>query len=110
MPHLQLNQDAVVRDYSDSIQSASALIKKLDQSQKIYADSAAALESSIETLALKIANSEAAANESAADSKEQLALMKQIIEIQQRTSDQGANNMAAVVSLLERGFRLKSDG
>ena len=110
MPHLQLNQDAVVRDYSDSIQSASALIKRLDQSQKIYADSAAAMESPIETLASKIASSGAAASESAAESREQLALMKQIIEIQQRTSDQGANDMAAVVSLLERGFRLKSDG
>ena len=86
------------------------MIKKLDQSQQIYADSAKALESSIEMLASKIAGSGEAASESAAESKEQLALMKQIIEIQQRTSDQGANDMAAVVSLLERGFRLKSDG
>ena len=110
MPHLQLNQDAVVRDYSDSIQSASALIKKLDQSQQVYADSAVTLESSVEMLTSKIATETAGASEAAAESKEQLALMKQILEIQQRTSEQGAKDMAAIVSLLERGFRLNSDG
>lgn len=105
MPHLQLNQDAVVRDYSDCIQSANNLIQKLDQSQKIYADSAASLESSIALLSDNIAKS----GEAAADTKQQLDLMKQIVELEQRNSKQSATDMAAVVSLLERGFRLKSD-
>ncbi len=105
MPHLQLNQDAVVRDYSDSIRSANELIRKLDQSQKIYADAAAKLETSIDVLSDKIAKSD----EAATDSKAQLDLMKEIVELQQTNSKQGAGDMATVVSLLERGFRIKSD-
>lgn len=105
MPHLQLNQDAVARDYSDSIRSANDLIQKLDQSQKIYADSAASLEASIGILSEKIARS----TETAADAKEQLVLMQKIVDLQQQNSKQGVDDMSAVMSLLERGFRLKSD-
>ena len=36
LPHLQLNQDAVVKDYSDSIRSAGKLIKRFDESQQHY--------------------------------------------------------------------------
>ena len=104
MPHLQLNQDAVVLEYSDSIRSANDLIQKLDQSQKIYADSAAVLGSSIAELSSKIAKSG-----DIAGGNEQLELMKEIVALQQQNSRQSADNMASVVSLLERGFRLKSD-
>jgi hypothetical protein len=51
LPHLQLNQDAVAIDYSESIQAANELIQKLDQSQQIYANSAGRLELATQKLA-----------------------------------------------------------
>jgi hypothetical protein len=105
MPHLQMNQDAVVRDYTESIHLANELIQKLDKSQKIYADSAQTLEEASRDLAEKLQTVAVASS----DNKEMLALVKQVVELHQQTAQTSANNMDQVVSLLQRGFRLPSE-
>ena len=102
MPHLQMNQDAVVQDYSESIRLANELIRKLDESQKIYADSAQALEQASLDLAQQL---QQAAGERA-DNQEMLGLVREVVELQQKTAQSNANNMDEVVTLLQRGFRL----
>jgi hypothetical protein len=102
MPHLQMNQDAVVQDYSESIRLANELIQKLDESQKIYADSAQALEQASMGLAQQL---QQAAGERA-DNQEMLGLVREVVELQQKTAQSNANNMDEVVTLLQRGFRL----
>ena len=107
LPHLQLNQDAVVRDYSESIRAANDLVKRLDDSQQKYADSAMALQTATESLAAQTLNQNSQADD-VDRSAELIALMRQIVEQQNATSNLNAKNMSEVVGLLQRGFRLRA--
>lgn len=102
LPHLQLNQDAVVRDYSESIRSANELIQKLDQSQQKYADSATALEAATKKLADKVLPAD-----SQGDHKELINLIREVVEKQNQTATESARSMNEVIALLQRGFRLR---
>ena len=107
MPHLQLNQDAVVKDYADSVRQSGELVQKLSQSQRIYADSAQSLEVATRKLAGQV---EAAANRPADNSSQEIvALLKQVKEQQEKASREYAATMHQMVALLERGFRIRSD-
>lgn len=103
LPHLQLNQSAITRDYSESIRSANELIQKLDQSQEIYSSSA----QSLEQAALKLTEQ---LQPGPTESEEMLSLIREVIEAQRRTTSQNAENMNEVVDLLQRGFRLRPSG
>ena len=104
MPHLQLDQEAVARDYSESIQSANELIKRLDQSQQIYSDSAYSLEQATNRLSEQILPVSPDQ-----DNQEMLSLVRELIQLQQQTANRNAENMNEVVGLLQRGFRIRSD-
>ena len=106
LPHLQLNQDAVIRDYSESIRLANELIQKLDRSQDKYAESAQVLESAASKLSEKTSE---LADATSAEQKEMTELMKQAIEIQNEAATKSTATMDDVVRLLQRGFRLRSE-
>ncbi len=105
LPHLQLNQDSIARDYSESIRAANELIQKLDDSQQKYADSADSLRKATQSLARKITPAE----DLPAENQELVALMREVLELQQQTNKQNAQSMSEVVGLLQRGFRLRSE-
>ena len=108
MPHLQLNQDAVVKDYSESIRHSTELVQKLAQTQKIYSDSAQSMEAATRKLADQVeAASQRPDDES---SQEIIDLLKGMLEQQQTASRENAATMKEMVGLLERGFRIRSDG
>ena len=106
LPHLQLNQDAVIRDYSESIRLANELIQKLDQSQDKYADSAKALENAARGLSEKTSE---LADVTSKEQREMTELMRQAIEIQNEAATRSTATMDDVVRLLQRGFRLRSE-
>ena len=58
LPHLQLNQDAVVKDYSDSIRSAGKLIKRFDESQQHYEHAVRDLRDATRLLSEQLATSQ----------------------------------------------------
>ncbi|WP_424946799.1 hypothetical protein [Candidatus Spongiihabitans sp.] len=72
MPHLQLNQAPVVRDYSDK-----GVSPDLD--------------------------------ERASENQALMALIREIAERQQQAANQNSESMKEVVTILQRGFRLRSD-
>lgn len=105
MPHLQLNQDAsVLRDYAESIRLASNLVQKLDQSQQKYADAATTLESATRRLAAQVGQSPATG-----DDNKVLARIMESLQQQQAATQHNTDNLSEAVSLLRRGFRLKSE-
>ena len=106
LPHLQLNQDAVVRDYSESIRLANDLIQKLDQSQKKYSESAQALENAANSLAKNTAE---LVDVTGTEQHELTELMRRAIDIQNDAATRSTATMDDVVRLLQRGFRLRSD-
>ena len=106
LPHLQLNQDVVIKDYSDSILAATELVKTLTQSQKAYAESA----DSLRLAAQELTDQAARVTDQHGALQDLLPRIHDMIEQQQNTSRHNAENMDEVVALLRRGFRLRSDG
>ncbi len=111
MPHLQLNQvkvnqDTVVKNLSDNLLQSTELIQKLDQSQKLYFDSAGSLEASTRKLADQV---EAVGKQKENYNAEMLSLLNKVVEQQHRSAEEHAHTMKEVVALLERGFRIRSE-
>ena len=104
MPHLQLNQDAIVRDYSEIIRTANELVQKLDHSQKNYSESA----ESLEIVAQKLADNVRPADDKANESRELLELIHEVVVLQQQSITENSKRMGQVVELLQRGFRLRA--
>ncbi len=105
LPHLQLNQEVVIKDYSDSILAATALVENLTRSQKAYADSA----DSLRRAAQELTDQAGRVTDQHGKLEELLPRIHDMIEQQRDTSKHNAENMDEVVSLLRRGFRLRSD-
>jgi len=106
LPHIQMNQDAVVKDYSEGIRASNELIKRLDQSQKIYAESAQVLQEATRQLISKLASEKESA--SPTDNQELMEAVRRVIEIQQQAASQNSRSLEEIVALLQRGFRLRS--
>ena len=107
MPHLQLNKDAVAMDYSESIRASNALVKKLDQSQQQYADSAVALEAATQNLVARIAPLGLEAKSS--ENQALMALIGEIAEQQHQAAEKNHVNTKEIIDILQRGFRLPHD-
>ncbi len=107
MPHLQINRDAVVRDYSESIRIANELVQKLNQSQQKYADSAVALETATRNLVERVAPLELDAK--ASENQALMGLIREVAEQQQQATSQNYESTKEIIALLQRGFRLPRD-
>ncbi len=104
LPHLQSIQDKVTMDYSDSIRGATELMQRFDQSQKVYANSALLLQSSIEQFAGNFKPDLADSN--LETSRQMLQLLQEISEKQHEATARQEVALKQVIVLLEEGFRL----
>ncbi len=95
MPHLQSGQEEEALDFSD-IQSAGELIEKLGQAQERVTQKLTEL---LESRAMEDQGNQ-----------EMLALIREMIEVQMSTTNQNNENLNEVVTLLQRGFRLRPGG
>ncbi len=97
MPHLQRGRRAAALEQSalelSDFQSASELIEKLGQSQ------AQTTQTLIELLESRPVEDQS--------NQEMLALIREMIEVQRTTTNQNNESLGEVVSLLQRGFRLR---
>ena len=93
--HLQSSRSAATLDFSD-IQSTSELIEKLGQSQDRATQKLTEL---LESRAMEDQGNQ-----------EMLALIREMIEVQMSTTNQNSENLSEVVTLLQRGFRLRPGG
>ena len=106
LPHLQLDRDAVMKEYADSIRSASNLIERFDQSQQKYEGAIQDLQEAAQSLSRQLA----AGQGGGGISREDLATMlARIDEQQQQSAEQNRELLSEVVDLLRQGFRLRSD-
>ncbi len=94
IPHFQSGQGGAL-DFSD-IQSAGELIEKLGQSQE-----------RVTQKLTELLESRAAEDRG---NQEMLALIREMIEVQMSTTNQNNENLNEVVTLLQRGFRLRPGG
>ncbi len=95
IPHLQGGQQGSALDFSD-IQSAGELIEKLGQAQERVTQKLTEL---LESRAMEDQGNQ-----------EMLALIREMIEVQMSTTSQNNENLNEVVTLLQRGFRLRPGG
>ena len=106
LPHLQLNRDAVVKDYSDSIRSAGKLIERFGQSQEQYEGAVQALQEATQSLSRQLD----AGHSGGGVSKEDLAAMlAHIDEQQQQSAEKNRELLSEMVDLLRKGFRLRGN-
>ncbi len=104
LPHLQSIQDKVTMDYSESIRGATELMQRFDQSQRVYADSAQQLQSSIEQIA---ANYRPELTDASVETGRQvLEELREIGERQREVALRNEQAMAQMIQLLREGFRL----
>ena len=104
LPHLQSIQDKVTMDYSDSIRGATELMQRFDQSQKVYANSALQLQSSIEQFASTVKPELSDIN--IETSQRMLTELQAISERQQQAAIRSEQAMERMILLLQEGFRL----
>lgn len=102
MPHLEHDQDTVARDFSESIRLASQLIQKLDQSQKVYADSAKEFNTAVQKMSLKIDQLPTAST----GNQELAEAVKRMAAVQSESSGRTLTGIGEVIDLLQKGFRL----
>ena len=95
IPYFQGSQKTEALDFSD-IRSASELVEKLGQAQDRMTQKLTEL--------LESRSMEEQGNQ------EMLALIRQMIEVQMSTTNQNNENLHEVVTLLQRGFRLRPGG
>ncbi len=104
LPHLQLNQDAVVKDYSESIRTAVDLISRFDQTQNQYAAAAQSLQDTLERIETRFAQSSADTV-----SEELVSALRQLSEDQRTATSENNETLHHMVKLLQQGFRLRED-
>ncbi|MEA3291814.1 MAG: hypothetical protein U9Q71_05860, partial [Pseudomonadota bacterium] len=103
LPHLQLSPDAVTKDYSDTVRAATGLVKRFDESQARYAETALAVQQTIASLDERLAAEERP--------MEQLEiLIREMTENQSRVMEENSRQLRKMVVLLQQGFRLRQDG
>jgi len=110
LPHLQPSEQAVEREYSDSMRSAAELIQRLDASQHQYEDSIRALVEATQALSAQLAKSggDGDAERARLDAQaEQAALLARIGEQQMASAEENRELLTRVVGLLQEGFRLR---
>ncbi len=105
LPHLQSIQDKVTMDYSESIRGATELMQRFDQSQKVYANSAVQLQSSIERFSDNFKPDLADSN--LETNRKMLQQLEQIADRQREASARNEAILQQVIGLLQEGFRLK---
>jgi hypothetical protein len=105
LPHLQLNQDAVIKDYSDSIRSAGKLIQRFDQSQQRYEESVRDLRTAAQTLTQQARDS--GPRDALSSNDEVVSLLNRLGQLQQQSADESRELLTEVVQLLQEGFRLR---
>ncbi len=107
LPHIQAQQEAsTAQDYSEGIGRSSELVRKLDQSQKIYAESAQVLQAAAEHLTSKL--NMVGIQETSDNDAALMSAIQEIIELQQKNNEQNTQTMADIVEILQRGFRLRT--
>ncbi|NKB75588.1 MAG: hypothetical protein GKR96_00770 [Gammaproteobacteria bacterium] len=107
LPHIQINQEAsAAQDYSEGMRRSSELVRKLDQSQKIYAESAQVLQAAAEHLTAKL-NMVGIQDTSKSD-QALMEAIQEIIELQQKNNEYNTETMSDIVEILQRGFRLRT--
>ncbi len=105
LPHLLLNPDAVVKDYSESVRSAGQLIKRFDQSQQHYEGAVQTLLEATQSLSRELAASPARDDLS----REELsAMLTRIGETQTQAAAENRQLLSEVIALLQEGFRLRN--
>ncbi len=104
LPHLQLNQDAVLKDYSESVHTAVELIQRFDQTQSQYALAAQGLQASLERIESLL--TEHSLGPVAGDVVKSL---NQLAKEQNQANHDFTNALDHVVNLLQKGFRLPAD-
>ncbi len=95
MPWLQSSQKVDALDFSD-IQSAGELVERLGQAQERITQKLTEL---LESRALEDKGNQ-----------DMLTLIREMIEVQMSTTNQNNENLNEVVTLLQRGFRLRPGG
>ena len=106
LPHLQLDKDIVIRDFSDSIHKASELIQRFDSAQHQYSESALKLQQATADLAQNV-EAQTRLSEQATHAQ-MLEKLDQILVLQQQATQHNSEVMSQVVKLLQKGFRLRS--
>ena len=105
LPHIQISQEAaVVQDYAEGIRLSSEVVRKLDQSQKIYAESAQILQTAAEQLTSKLHL--VGVNDVKESNEQLIAAIKGMAELQQEQSQENQKVMEGIIEILQRGFRL----
>ena len=104
LPHLQSIQDKVTMDYSESIRGATELMQRFDQSQRVYADSAHQLQSSIEQFAENYRPD--LTDASVENGRQLLEEIREIAETQREVARRNEQATSEMIQLLREGFRL----
>ncbi len=106
LPYLQPSEEAAVRDYSDSILSASKLIERFEQSQQQYDGSVQALLEATRALSDQLAAG-VGGGRGGIGEEGLVTLMTRIGELQQQSVAENRELLSQVVRLLQEGFRLR---
>lgn len=104
LPHLQISQEALVKEYTDSIQTASQLIERLDQSQQQHTDSLQTLQEATRLLSAQLVASQK--QDTGISSEELLAKLAELGQLQTQSLTESREQLSKVIALLQQGFRL----
>ena len=106
LPHIQVSREAAIaEDYAEGIRLSSEVVRKLDQSQKIYAESAQVLQAAAEQLTAKL--NLVGVNDVKESNEMLVAAMQEILTLQQQNNQQNRESLDDIVEILQRGFRLR---
>ncbi len=104
LPHLQSAQDQAVMDSSETIRSALKILQHFDQNQQAYAESAAQLQASVQSL---VENSLSETTDTNAETNRQvLAQLREISKMQSEMTHSNTLAFNEMIHLLREGFRL----
>ncbi len=100
LPHLQLSQDAIIKEYSDTVHAATQLVHRFDESQQRYNDAARTMIDSVHRL-----------EEAMQRDEKQLTIIAQALmdmsETQGILLKDNSESLDSMTKLLQKGFRLK---
>ena len=105
LPHLQSVQEQVTMDYSESIRGATELMQRFDQSQQNYANSALALQNTVEQFVHTYRPD--LAKDNLDQTSQMLQQLHQIAEMQRESAARNEAAMEEMIKLLQEGFRLQ---
>ncbi|MEE9447125.1 MAG: hypothetical protein V3V09_04145 [Arenicellales bacterium] len=98
MPHFQLSSDALLKEYADTVTSASNLVKRFDKAQAAYQASAGLLSSTMEQFQKSLLRDE-----------HQMARMNKnlvkLLHITQKNYEKENHTIERVIDLLHKDFR-----